>query len=221
MNIQEFLMLPFWQNEYFGNNLEVYGKAFIIFIALIVLFKIFQSIILFRLKKLAKLTKSEVDDELIKIVRAIKPPFYSFLAFYLALRSVYLSEFWAHVINVVLIIWFAYQIISAVQIFVNYIFRKRFSEENAQMRTSASVISLLVKGTLWVIALLMVLSNFGVNITSLVAGLGIGGIAIAMALKNILSDLFASFAIYFDKPFLVGDTIVFGDKEGIVEKIGI
>src|SRR5690606_20310255 len=73
----------------------------------------------------------------------------------------------------------------------------------------------------WVLALIFFLSNIGVNITSLVAGLGIGGIAIALALQTILSDLFSSFAIYFDKPFVVGDFIVVGDKSGVVEHIGI
>jgi len=66
-----------------------------------------------------------------------------------------------------------------------------------------------------------VLSNLGVNITSLVAGLGIGGLAIALALQSVLSDLFSSFSIYFDKPFQVGDYIIVGKHSGTVEKIGI
>ena len=65
------------------------------------------------------------------------------------------------------------------------------------------------------------LSNLGINVTSLVAGLGVGGIAIAFALQNILNDLFSSFAIYFDKPFVVGDFIKIGEHAGTVEKVGI
>ena len=79
----------------------------------------------------------------------------------------------------------------------------------------------IAKFALWVIAILLLLSNLGINITSLVAGLGIGGIAIAFALQNILTDLFSSFAIYFDKPFVVGDFITVGDYVGVVERIGI
>jgi len=78
-----------------------------------------------------------------------------------------------------------------------------------------------VKVIIWAIGGLLVLSNLGVNVTSLIAGLGIGGVAIALALQNILSDLFASFSIYFDKPFEVGDFIVVGANSGTVEKIGI
>ena len=74
---------------------------------------------------------------------------------------------------------------------------------------------------LWAIGLLLILSNLGIDVTSLIAGLGIGGIAIAFALQNILSDLFGSFSIYFDKPFKIGDFIVAGAHSGVVEKIGI
>ncbi len=67
----------------------------------------------------------------------------------------------------------------------------------------------------------LVLDNLGVNITTLVAGLGVGGIAIALAVQNILSDVFCSVAILVDKPFQVGDFIIVGDMMGTVEKIGI
>jgi len=82
-------------------------------------------------------------------------------------------------------------------------------------------LNIIIKIILWIIGLLLILSNLGINITSLVAGLGIGGIAIALALQNILSDLFSSFAIYFDKPFKVGDFIIIGKDMGTVEQIGI
>jgi len=76
--------------------------------------------------------------------------------------------------------------------------------------------------SIWIIGLLMVLANLGVNVNSLIAGLGIGGLAIAMALKNILADIFSSFSILIDKPFVVGDYIGLNDKQqGTVKRIGI
>ena len=78
-----------------------------------------------------------------------------------------------------------------------------------------------LKAILWVVAVVLVLSNLGYNVSTLIAGLGIGGIAIAFALQNILGDLFASFAIYFDKPFQVGDYIIVDDDAGTVKHIGI
>ncbi len=65
------------------------------------------------------------------------------------------------------------------------------------------------------------LSNLGINVTSLVASLGIGGIAIALAVQNILGDLFSAFSIYFDKPFAVGDFITVGKHKGTVQNIGL
>lgn len=81
--------------------------------------------------------------------------------------------------------------------------------------------SRIVKFLFWVVGLLTVLSNFGYNINALLTGLGIGGIAVAFALQNILTDIFASVSIHFDQPFKVGDFIIFGSDMGTVSKIGI
>lgn len=216
-----FLSMPYWQNNYFGNTLGEYVIALAVFVGLFVFFALFQKIVLRKFKKLAEQTKSDIDDEIIKIVRTVKPPFYSFLAFYLSLGFLELHDFLGSVINAILIVWFVFQMIAALQILINYVVGKKFSEEDTQAHTAVSAISLVLKIALWTVALLLILSNLGVNINSLIAGLGIGGIAIAMALKNILSDLFDSFAIYFDKPFLVEDFIVAGDIKGTVKKIGL
>lgn len=86
---------------------------------------------------------------------------------------------------------------------------------------SINVIGLVMRALIWVIVTLLALDNLGVNITALVAGLGIGGVAVALALQNILGDLFASLAIALDKPFVVGDFLSLGDLNGTVENIGL
>ncbi|MEM2131509.1 MAG: mechanosensitive ion channel family protein, partial [Candidatus Woesearchaeota archaeon] len=83
------------------------------------------------------------------------------------------------------------------------------------------VMNTLFQGFVWIIAILTALSNLGVNITSLIAGLGVGGIAVAFALQRILEDIFSSFSIYFDKPFEEGDFITIDNEAGTVEHIGI
>ncbi|MCL6522786.1 MAG: mechanosensitive ion channel family protein [Firmicutes bacterium] len=88
----------------------------------------------------------------------------------------------------------------------------------------ASVYSILSVGALtllWALIALLVIGSLGVNVTALVTGLGIGGVAVALALQNILGDLFASVSIVLDKPFLVGDFIVTQDFLGTVERIGV
>jgi len=74
---------------------------------------------------------------------------------------------------------------------------------------------------LWSTLLILALDNFGVNVTALVAGLGVGGIAVALAAQNVLGDLFASISILLDKPFVLGDFVIVGDFMGTVERIGI
>ena len=99
--------------------------------------------------------------------------------------------------------------------------RAQRSSEDPDRVTSSAAITFLVRVALWAIVALMVLDNLGVNITTLVASLGIGGIAIALAVQSILGDLFASLSIVLDKPFVVGDFIIVDKMLGTVEKIGL
>lgn len=87
--------------------------------------------------------------------------------------------------------------------------------------TSLGIVNVALKGVLWLLLSLFLLNNFGFDITALVTGLGIGGIAIALAVQSVLQDLFASLGIVVDKPFLVGDMIAVGEFTGTVEYIGI
>ena len=93
------------------------------------------------------------------------------------------------------------------------------------LTSAMAIIRLLVSVAVFAIALIFVLDNLGVNVTGLVAGLGVGGIAIGLAAQGIFGDLFAALSILFDKPFQVGDTIVYQGKEGpitgVVERIGL
>lgn len=87
--------------------------------------------------------------------------------------------------------------------------------------TVASLVRFVSQGVVWIIVLLLVLDNAGVDVTALVAGLGVGGIAVALAVQNVLGDLFASLSIVVDRPFVVGDFIRVGDVMGTVERIGL
>jgi small-conductance mechanosensitive channel len=96
------------------------------------------------------------------------------------------------------------------------------SEKEPAQPADFHLVGLLFKFALWVLLGVLILDNIpGVQVTSLIAGLGIGGIAIALAVQNILSDLFASLSITLDKPFVVGDNIRVGEMTGTVEHIGL
>lgn len=98
------------------------------------------------------------------------------------------------------------------------LFHKDKGRFNPVMTTIVSVLGLIV---VWAIMLLSILANLGVDITALVASLGVGGIAVALAVQTVLSDIFASLSIGFDKPFEIGDFVVFGDVAGTIEHIGL
>lgn len=100
--------------------------------------------------------------------------------------------------------------------------RAEASPDDARALGSAmGVINVLVNVVVWLLAAILILDNLGVNVTALVAGLGVGGIAIGLAAQGIFSDLFAALAILFDRPFRVGDVISYGTSTGTVEHIGL
>jgi len=100
---------------------------------------------------------------------------------------------------------------------------RRVAGENGSsaLANAMAIIRLLVSVTLFAIAGILILENLGVNVTALIAGLGIGGIAIGLAAQGIFSDLFAALSILFDKPFKRGDTIRYDNSTGTVERIGL
>ncbi len=97
---------------------------------------------------------------------------------------------------------------------------KRAADDPAEVMT-VNIIGVMAKLVLWSLVLLLALENFGIDVTALVAGLGIGGIAVALAAQNILGDLFASLSIVLDKPFVLGDFVTVDDYLGSVEAIGL
>lgn len=98
---------------------------------------------------------------------------------------------------------------------------KRKAKGKSSKESMIGVLKLISTGAIWIIASLMVLSNLGIEITPLIAGLGIGGLAVGLALQGILGDLFSAFTIYFDKPFEEGDFIIIGEDMGTIKHIGI
>lgn len=102
-----------------------------------------------------------------------------------------------------------------------YIYNQSDDQHAAVLKTMRGPFEFIGVFLIWALVLLTILQNFGVDVSTLVAGLGIGGIAIALAVQTVLGDLFAAFAIVIDKPFVVGDFIVSGDIVGNVAHIGL
>lgn len=108
---------------------------------------------------------------------------------------------------------------ATVDFWINRMHRTADGQQSS--RASLAVVGVLIRVVVFVIVMVLALDNFGVNVTALVTGLGITGIAVALAVQNILGDLLAALAIAFDKPFVVGDEITVADVTGRVEKVGL
>lgn len=211
-----------WQNIFWGNKIENYFLMLIAFVVFSILFYLFQVLILSRLKRIALDNESRSGNAFVNILGSIRPPFYYFVALYLSFHYLTLDPQIERIIHAILIVWIVYEAILSIQIFIDYLVRRSFGKEREKDAKSAlGPIKTFSSIILWFLGALFVFSNLGINISSLVAGLGIGGIAIALGIQNILKDLFSSFSIYFDKPFSTGDYIVVGDLEGEVKQIGI
>lgn len=219
MNINTMLPNLTLNTVFLGNSIESYLYFILIFIGILIVFKIVQNIILLRLGRLAKKTKTEVDDKMIEIVRGLRPAFYFTLALWLSLQRLSINDVFHKVINILLVIAVVYQCIYVIQTIIDFLVSRKERDEGTQ--NAIGFITKIAKFIIWFLAFLLVLSNFGVNITSLLAGLGIGGIAIAMALQRVLGDLFSSITIYLDKPFQVGDFVLVNGEWGTIEKIGL
>lgn len=128
--------------------------------------------------------------------------------------------------RVSLIVMFTFQVIRLVPVLVDWVLVRWAGTPATQDQSRAPAGSLtglrwLILLVAYTLILLLALQNTGVNVTSLIAGLGIGGIAVALAMQNILGDLFASLTIALDKPFVIGDFIVVGSEMGTVEYVGL
>ena len=205
-----------------GNTIEEYGWALGIFLGLWLAFFIVQKIIVARAKRYADSTETEVDNVAVRVVESFRPSVAVLLAGYIALYTLTLGDLLKTIIDSLFIVGITYQVVVTMQVVVDFLVtRATKGKHDAHTRVAMKLLSALIKGAIWVFAVLLILSNSGVNITSLIAGVGIGGIAIAFALQSILKDLFSSFSLYFDKPFTVGDFIVVGEDAGTVKEIGV
>lgn len=202
----------FLQNEYYGNSLSAYLWAGAAFAAAFGAY--------FVARRLARASSKPLVRALIEEVRL---PELLVVAVFFAERSLDLPYRLVSVIHVVTVVVVAYRVVTLLSTAAGYAIRWGAFPEQAGPADlgAARTATVFARGVIWVCAFLFVLENFGFNVSSMVAGLGIGGIAVALAAQAVLGDLFASIAIHLDKPFVVDDFIKVGDSAGTVERIGV
>jgi small-conductance mechanosensitive channel len=216
----------FLNTSFIGNTVQSYMIALGIFLAFFIFIKLFKRRIFEKIKLLTKKTKTDFDDEVVDIIESVPDFLYLYVSLYAGLQFISINQNISKgldILLVVFVIFWATQAISRVIEYALYKIGKSRKEEvkRGEKNTTYFALALIAKIILWSVGILLVLANLGVDITALVASLGIGGIAVALALQNILSDIFSSFSLYLDKPFEVGDYVVVGEHSGTIKKIGL
>lgn len=216
-------MRDFLNQMYFGNSVQTYLTALVIFAASMIIVLLFKKVILRKLKKWADKTETTVDDILLRGVQKIIVPLLYFLVFYFTFKSLKLDERLERYFDIASVIVLAYFILRVITSAINFslrtFVRKSGADEHKQkqLRGISTLISIIV----WSLGFVFVLDNLGYKVSAVVTGLGIGGIAIALAAQAVLGDLFSYFVILFDRPFEIGDFVILADKRGTIEHIGI
>lgn len=211
------------QQEYFGNSIREYLFVLGALIVVWVILQLVKKWVLSMIRKLTSKTKNNYDDVLVSALEKFFIPYlYLAINFYIIRQlnlSVRLDRILDVALTIITVIFAARLINHAIHYSIQQYMERR-DEGPARMKQLSGVL-LVIKVIVWSIGLIFFLDNVGYDVTTVIAGLGVGGIAIALAAQNILGDLFSYFVIFFDKPFEIGDFIVMGDKMGTVEKIGI
>ena len=210
------------KTEFLGNMLYDYITALIIITGAVILIQIIRRILIRIIKPSGDEAENKKFDFVSKNIRKLVVPFLYLGSSYIALSALKFDDEVKNVINISYLVfstWFVIRIIiAAMNFFINKYFEKvRAADDEKKIKPLISLLNFVV----WIIGLLILLDNIGFKVSAVVTGLGITGIAVALAAQALLGDLFSYFVIFFDKPFEIGDFVVFDDKKGTVEHVGI
>ena len=216
--MKQILEYTFW-----NNTVKDYLITLAVMLAIIGFVRFVRTIALKKLKQLAVQTDSMLDDLLLQLFEKSILPIINVGALFAASHYLTLppkvDRILYATIAVLLTFFVARLIVAAIKTALDHYLEKQENAEEKKRQVRSLL--MIVKIFVWLLALLFLFSNLGYDITAIVTGLGIGGIAIALAAQTILGDLFSYFVIFFDRPFEIGDFITVDDKRGTVEYIGL
>jgi small-conductance mechanosensitive channel len=215
--------MEFLEQVYYNNQVKDYLISFGIIALGILVVRVFRKIILARLKKLATKTETALDDLVVGGLERFGLPFFNILVIYYGLKYLELPDKAHKIVDTTITVIVTYYLVKLILHVISlslegYILRQEGGEEKLRQVKGINVVIGIV---VWALGVVFLLDNLGYDITAIITGLGIGGIAIALAAQNILGDLFNYFVIFFDRPFEIGDFVLVDDKRGTVEYIGI
>lgn len=210
---------PAWR---WALGLGIAAVCFFVFLAL-------RRLVVGRITKMVEKARAAAPEEHTRLNDFVLEPLKGLHGFFLFVLSLYIGASACpitpevqHGINTAMVIASLLQLgFVAQRITASVTARWLASRSEASSATLAAGLRFAARVVIWSVVVLLVLSNLGVEISTLIAGLGVGGVAAALAVQNVLGDLFASLALYFDRPFDIGDFIVVGNDNGNVLHIGM
>ena len=216
-----------WHRDFLGNELGAWALALGVFLVTFTLLPLAKRFIAARRRRLSALQPRQAyfAIELAALLAARTNRLFLFgVAVWLASRDLTLAPRIEHWLTVALVWLFWMQValwaLTAVRFAID-VRRMRSTGPDTLLQSSMEVIVFGAGILIWGVAVLLALDNLGVQIKPLLAGLGIGGIALALAVQTVLADLLASLSIALDKPFGIGDALQVDDCQGTVEHIGV
>jgi small-conductance mechanosensitive channel len=202
----------FLEKTFYNNTVKEWLIAATLFVVVFFIMRIVKAIIYRQVFRIANKTDNVWDNVAAELINKTKPVLLLTIALYLGSLSLSLPKSVTIIISkfvgVVILIQLAILGTYIISFWINREREEKIQSDAAAAATTLTAVGFVVRIILWSIIVLIALDNLGVDITALVAGLGIGGVAVALAVQNILGDLFASFSIVLDKPFVIGDFII-------------
>jgi small-conductance mechanosensitive channel len=215
-------LLDYWRRlEVGGNTVQQWLVAGGVVLGLALVLRVVQAFLLRRLARRAERTATRIDDLFIHVLHATSPWFHLSMGIVVARNLVVLGPGVATIVRVACGVVIGLQFGRWAQTAVSEgIGAWAATREGSQSATMAAGLRFLARLVIWTLVVLAVLSNMGVELSAVVAGLGVGGVAAALAVQSTLGDLIAGISMYFDRPFDIGDFIIVDDFMGTVQRIG-
>ncbi len=219
-------LIKYLSQEYFGNTLDQYLYFFIIIIGFAILAKAIYYTFKYKISKLTNKTDTKIDNMIIDFVEEPISLIIVILGFWVAFKALNLSEgfetFVSQVLTIVFLLIATWLVVRLVDVVVKGFLSPLVAKSESKLDDQViPVISNLAKIAIWIMVIIVLLSELGYDVLSLVTGLGLGGVAIAMAAKDTIGHMFGGFNIFMNKPFQIDDVVLFKGHEGTIEEVGL
>lgn len=211
------------EQVYYGNTIREYLITLAVIVTGVVVVLALKRTLIHRLEKWAAKTPGKWDDFVVESFSRYGIPFIQWAIVYWGIHLLTLSdkaEKAIQVITSVILTYFVLRLLSSIVVMLVRSGVRRTDSGEEKIRQLGGLM-IVINTVIWFLGLVFLLSNWGIEVTPIIAGLGIGGIAVALAAQNILGDVFSYFVIFFDRPFEAGDFIIVDDKMGTIEYVGI